>query len=323
MITLRFDMRLGAVGPRAAYGAALDMVAWAEPRLDPVVVLSEHHGVDDGYLPSPAVLASALAARTTSTSIIVAATVLPLHDPVRLAEDIAVVDHVSGGRVSWVLGVGYRPEEFALLGADWEGRGARMDEGLDVLLAALDGADLAPHGRPGTVHPTPEARPVLFVGGGGRRAARRAARTGLGLFAQTDADGLGEAYAAACAEHGVEPGLCVLPPPDLPVSVFVADDVDRAWEELGPHLLRSATEYAAWNGGSTSTASLSTSTTVEELRVEGGAYRVVTVEEAVEMASSGALTLHPMCGGIPPEVAWPYLARVADEVVPAVGAAAG
>ncbi|HEX7131784.1 MAG TPA: hypothetical protein VF228_04380, partial [Iamia sp.] len=106
--------------------------------------------------------------------------------------------------------------------------------------------------------------------------------------------------------------------PDLPLSVFVADDVDAAWDEIGPYLLANAIDYAAWNGGSTTTASLSTAATVEALRAEEGAYRIVTPDEARTMAAEGSLNLHPMCGGIPPEVAWPYLRRVATEVAPAL-----
>ncbi len=318
MFTMRFDMRLGSCDARDAYRAALDMVGWAEPLLAPVVVLSEHHGVDSGYLPSPGPLAAAMASRTTSTYVMIAATVLPLHDPVQLAEDIAVIDHLSGGRVGWVFGAGYRKEEFDLLGADWADRGARMDEHLAILLDALNGHDLAPHGRRGSLVAALESLPQLFVGGGSRRAARRATRFGLGLFAQTDSGDLGQVYEAECDRLGVAPGMCVLPPPDLPVSVFVADDVDEAWAEIGPYMLSNAIDYAAWNGGAGTTASLSASTTVEELRAERGAYRIVTVDEAVDMASTGSVTLHPMCGGIPPDLAWKYLRRVADDVVPAV-----
>jgi alkanesulfonate monooxygenase SsuD/methylene tetrahydromethanopterin reductase-like flavin-dependent oxidoreductase (luciferase family) len=322
VFSLRFDMRLGDVDARTAYAATLDMVEWAEAPLAPVVVLSEHHGVEGGYLPSPGPLAAAMAARTTSTFIMVAATLLPLHDPVRLAEDIAVIDHLSGGRVGWVFGLGYRPEEFALLDVEWAGRGRRMDHHLRVVLDALDGLDLTTHGRPGSVRPAVVPRPQLFVGGGSGHAARRAARFGLGLFAQTDAGGLGDLYAAECERLGVEPRMCVLPPPDLPLSVFVADDVDAAWDEIGPYLLSNAIDYAGWNPGSTTTASLSQASTVDELRADLGAYRIVTVDEAVAMATSGSLSLHPMCGGIPPEVAWPYLRRVADEVAPALPAPA-
>ena len=96
-MTLRFDMRAPSFGATttALYGAAIEMCTWAETRGAVVVVLSEHHGSEDNHLPVPLVLASAIAARTTSISIMVAALVLPLYDPVRLAEEMSVLDIIS------------------------------------------------------------------------------------------------------------------------------------------------------------------------------------------------------------------------------------
>ena len=105
MFTLRFDMRAPDFGARATalYSAAPEMSAWAESRGCFAAVLCEHHGSEDGYLPSPIVLASAIAARTERLllSLVV---ILPFYDPVRLAEDLAVLDIISEGRVSVVFG---------------------------------------------------------------------------------------------------------------------------------------------------------------------------------------------------------------------------
>jgi alkanesulfonate monooxygenase SsuD/methylene tetrahydromethanopterin reductase-like flavin-dependent oxidoreductase (luciferase family) len=320
MYGMRFDMRLSAAAPaRDQYQAALDMVAWAESRGGTLVIVSEHHGVPDGYLPSPAVLVSAMAARTTSTFIIVAAALLPLYDPVRLAEDICVVDHVSGGRVAWVLGLGYRREEFEMFGVDWKRRGAIADEKLSIVLQALNGVPFEYEGRAIHVTPATPVRPQVSWGGGSQAAARRAARFGLDFFGQTNVGGLAEAYREECEKLGRPAGTCMLPAPGDPTVVFVADDVDKAWEEIGPYLLRDATTYAAWNADTVSTASLSQGTTIDELRAECGAHRILTVEEAIELGRAGGmLPLHPLCGGIPAELAWPYLVRVAEEVEPAL-----
>src|SRR3954467_1432013 len=96
---MRFDLRAPASGaPRAElYAAALDMAAWAETRGCVSAVLCEHHTSDDGYLPSPLILASAMAARTTTLPITIAVVLLPLYDPVRLAEEMAVLDIISNG----------------------------------------------------------------------------------------------------------------------------------------------------------------------------------------------------------------------------------
>ncbi|WP_226930863.1 hypothetical protein [Parafrankia sp. CH37] len=81
--------------------------------------------------------------------------------------------------------------------------------------------------------------------------------------------------------------------------------VDRAWEEVGPHLLHDAVSYASWNEADqrtdTTTTSLSFATTVDELRAENRSHRVMTVEEAVELARGGqTINLHPLVGGLPP-----------------------
>src|SRR6478736_7430068 len=132
MFTLRFDMRAPewGAGIEDLYAAAIEMAAWSEGRGAVVTVLSEHHATEDRHLPSPLVLASAIAARTETLAIMVAAAVLPFYEPVRLAEDMAVLDIISRGRVAYVLGVGHRREEFEHFGLETAGRGARADEQL-------------------------------------------------------------------------------------------------------------------------------------------------------------------------------------------------
>ena len=127
------------------------------------------------------------------------------------------------------------------------------------------------------------------------------------------------AYEEASRRAGHEPGWCYLPPRDLPTSLFVADDLDRAWDELGPYLMHDARSYAAMNAGDHATTSFSFAGSVEELRAEARSHRIITVAEAIELARSGLpLPLHPLVGGLPPEIAWRYLRTVTDEVVPAL-----
>jgi alkanesulfonate monooxygenase SsuD/methylene tetrahydromethanopterin reductase-like flavin-dependent oxidoreductase (luciferase family) len=273
----------------------------------------------DGYLPSPLVLATALAARTTTLPIMTAALVLPLYDPVRLAEDLVVLDIISGGRVSHVAAVGYRPEEYEHHGVDFARRGRIAEEHLALLLRAKTGEPFEHEGR--RIHVTPPpvtpGGPRIAWGGGSAPAARRAGRHGLDFLAQGGDPALADVYAAEARAHGHEPGSCFIPPTDLPTTVFVAGDVDRAWDELGPHLLHDVVSYAAINEGNTHTASLSTATTVDELRAEDRSHRIVDVDGAVELIRSGTpLNLQPLAGGLPPEVAWRYLRTVTDEVMP-------
>ena len=157
-----------------------------------------------------------------------------------------------------------------------------------------------------------------MYGGGSVAAARRAARFGLGFFAQTWADGLEDAYRDECARLGNEPGMCFVPSSDAATTVFVAGDVDRAWKEIGPFMLHDAQMYASWLGDSAA-ASKSHATTVDELRAERGAYRVLTPAEAVAyIRTHGPLSMQPLCGGCPPELAWESLRLIAGEVLPAL-----
>ena len=277
------------------------------------IVVSEHHASGDGYLPSPFVVAGAMAAATSSTPIVVAVTLLPLLDPVRLAEDIVTLDHLSEGRAMVVLGIGYRPVEYELYGVDFGRRGAIAEEKLTRLLELLDAARDETVAARVTPAPYSTPRPLLAWGGGSVAAARRAGRHGIGFFAQTDAPGLREEYESAARGAGHAPGLCVLPSPAAPYAVFVADDEEQGWRDVGPSLLLDAVAYHQWNqaaGSERDTASLTAATTVDELRRVQGAHRVVTPAEARRvLADHGLLTLHPLCGGLDPDVAWPYLRR--------------
>ena len=137
---IRFDFRVPAFAttPRKAiYDASLEMARFADERGFQAVILSEHHCVDDGYLPSPLVMAAAVAARTQRIAITVSALLAPLHDPVRLAEDVAVLDILSGGRFSFTAGLGYRPVEYHATSREFARRGRILDELLETLLEEL------------------------------------------------------------------------------------------------------------------------------------------------------------------------------------------
>ena len=320
---LRFDMRAPASSPATIdelYAAAIEMAAWGEANGAASVVVSEHHASPDGYLPSPLILAAALAARTSTVPITVAALLVPLHDPLRLAEDMAVLDVVSRGRVAYVAGLGYRAEEYEMFGRSMGERGRRMEECLTVLRQAWSGEEFEYDGRTVRVTPRPitPGGPMLFYGGGSTAAARRAARFGLGFFAQTWRADLEQIYNDECARLGTTPGMCFVPSGDAATTVYVADDVDRAWEQLGPYMLHDARVYASWLQD-LSAASKSVAPTVEALRAERGAYRVLTPDEAIEYARAhGSLALHPLCGGCPPALAWETLHLVAERVLPAL-----
>ena len=317
---IRFDCRCPAFSPaepQEVFQAALDMAEWADDKGFTALVLSEHHGAEDGYLPSPLVMAGAVAGRAPRIPITIAALLLPLHDPVRVAEDLAVLDLLSGGRVSVVAGLGYRPEEYALFDVPWEARGKRMEQQLETMLRAWSGEALEVDGHQVQVTPLPATRPhpTVFVGGSTELAARRAARLGLGFWPALHDPELEQAYQDECERVGKEPGMVAMPPPEYS-TVFVAEDPDDGWERLGPHLLHDTVAYKSWQRAGQRSAVESDASTVEELRA-GGLFRILTPAECIEHAQrTKALALHPMCGGIPPDVAWESLRLVESEVLP-------
>ena len=196
---MRFAIRASAPDPdsRAAlYAATIDMAQWAETKNCAGAILSQHHAVEDGYLPSPVPLAAAMAARTRTIPINVAALLLALYEPVKLAEDLAVVDLISRGRVSYVVGIGYRDEEFAMFGVvrrgtRRRGRGADPPAPAPVVRRTAgarraDGPGHAPAVHPGwPVHRLRRGDRGGGPSGGASRVdvhgrdARRLARAGL------------------------------------------------------------------------------------------------------------------------------------------------
>ena len=319
MFTMRFTMRSADADPRAragSYAAMLDMVAWADTRGAVAVILSEHHGAEDGYLPSPVPVAAAIAARTSSLPVMVAALVLPFYEPVKLAEDLAVIDLLSRGRVSYVIGLGYRDEEFAMFGVNRRGRARLAEERIGVLRRLWADERVRVDGRWARITPAPftPGGPVLCYGGGTEAAARRAGRLGMMFIAETHDAGLEGAYRDAAGRAGVaDPPGCLIQPPGVPLTVFVAEDPDRAWAELGPCLLTDATSYRQWNAGRPATASVSAATSVAGLRAEQGPYQILTPAQAAGYISQGIpLALQPLLGGLAPDVAWRYLETAAS-----------
>ncbi len=234
-LSLKFDLRAPAFGtdPADLYAAALDMCAWADAAGFDCVRFLEHHGSDDRYCPSPLVMAAAAAARSRRVRIRVRALILPLHDPVRIAEDAAVVDVISRGRLELVIAAGYVAAEFAMFGRRLADRPRLVEEGVEVLKQAWTGEPFAYQGRPAVValRPHRRPRPPIVLGGSSPAAARRAARIADGF--EPTSRPLYDVYTAECARLGIRPGP---PPPLAPRGQFlyVSEDPERLWRELGP-----------------------------------------------------------------------------------------
>jgi hypothetical protein len=326
-LTFRFDMRNpGARVPGAAlYGAMLDMCAWGDGLGFDEVYLCEHHGAPDGYLPAPIALGAAVAARTERIRIHLTALVVTLHQPLRIAEDLAVLDLVSNGRLTVTAGMGYRPHEFAMMGVDDSRKLERYLQALATLKKAWGGEPFDYEGRRVRVTPRPvqPGGPPLLMGGSSEAAAERAARMGFGF--KPGFPPHYEVYRQALHRLGRP-----VPPPypdQQPVFLHVTEDPDRDWPVVGPCALYAARSYAEWSlerrGGTTLFDR--TLTSLEDAR-RNPMFQVVTPGQCLDFARSlaphGELVFTPLIGGLDPALAWQSLGLFEREVLPGLRALA-
>jgi alkanesulfonate monooxygenase SsuD/methylene tetrahydromethanopterin reductase-like flavin-dependent oxidoreductase (luciferase family) len=228
------------------YAQALELAAEAERLGFDSVWTSEHHFVDDAYLPSVLPLSAAIAARTQRVAVGTGLLLAPLHEPVRIAEDAAVVDLISNGRLVLGIGLGWRVEEFDGLGIPVAERVSRLEDSIAVYRQAWRGELVT--GGEGLRYPNVPVRPVptrpggppIWVGGFDERAIRRAGRLGDGFLASdvtppSFAEQVAIAREAhAAAGRGADLSISV----HLPTFAWRGDD---AWE-----LVRDHHRYVAW-----------------------------------------------------------------------------
>jgi len=201
----------GLDGP-AFYRRTLDQIRLADELGYDHVWITEHHFVDDGYMPSPLVVSAAIAAVTERIRISQDVMLLPFTHPVRLAEDLAVLDTLSGGRIMVGAGMGYVPSEFAGMGIARSERRARTDDTLAVLQRAwaeeeFDFDGEIHHLRGVRVRPRPvqPGGPPLWVAAMSEAGARRAARFHAGLLPQGDRAAVVDPWVAAVRADGRDP----------------------------------------------------------------------------------------------------------------------
>jgi probable F420-dependent oxidoreductase len=163
------------------YAESLEEVTRAEALGFDSVWMEEHHSVTNHYWPSPLTVLAGFATRTSRVRLGTDIAVAAFHHPVRLAEDVAMLDVMSGGRVTLGIAIGYKPDEFALYGVDLEKRGARFEEQLAIMRGLWSGARVSFKGTYYTVEgrlepgPVQKPHPPLWIGGWGDITLRRAA----------------------------------------------------------------------------------------------------------------------------------------------------
>ncbi len=236
------------------YRDYLDLVTLAEAEGLDSAWVSEHHFSEDGYLPSLLPMLAAFAAVTSRIELGTGVVLAPFHDPIRLAEDFAVVDQLSGGRTLCGLGIGWRDEEFRSFGIDMASRTARLREIVDVLRAAWsdDRFDFrGKHYRYDQVGVTPKpARvPPILIGGFVDAAIRRAGKIGDGyISSRAQPERVAQAFAMA-SEARAKAGHQGAPIVGLLQNAFVTDDPDRDWPMIRAGIGHQLGVYAGWRMG--------------------------------------------------------------------------
>jgi len=319
MVGIRYDLRVPPFATTThaeMYAACLDQCEWADRLGLDIIVLSEHHGVEDGFMSAPVTLAAAVAGRTRNIQINIAAVLLPLHDPVRLAEQFAVASLVSGGRVGFVAGLGYRQEEFDMAAVDRKRRGSLLEEYVGVMRQCWSGEAFEWRGRTIRATPKPASPPMLLVGGSTEKAARRAAKLHAGFFPAIGDQRLADIYTEECARVGFHGGFVSMP--NGPGFVHVSEDPERDWQRLAPHALYDAQTYAAWQTPDQRSSMHVEGTTLEAVRASG-AYVVLTPDDCVTLAQeTGRVIMHPLMGGMPPALGWESLHLFEQKVLPRI-----
>ena len=329
---LTFDLRNPAWSDKSFdqfYADFLDMAAWADGNGFDRITVSEHHFVDDGYLPSPFVAAGAVAARTKKMRIATGVALLPLKHPVQVAEDGAIVDIISGGRFELMVGAGYRNEEYEGYGISIKTRPGRMEEGVEIIKKCWAEETFSFEGRYWTLKnvnvtpkPIQKPRPPILMGGASPASARRAARIADGYSPVSQR--LSEFYRDELRAQGKDPGP--IPPADVPRQprnfLHVAKDPEAAWKIVGPYAMHTANSYAEF-AGSLRHSPFQPASNPDDL-LGKGTDEVMTPEQLVELGkgieavdpADAALSFRPLMGGMPSEEGRRCLELVASEVMP-------
>lgn len=298
------------------YQNTLDQIRWVDQQNVPVTInFCEHHGSEDDYMSGSMMLASAVAA-TTKHVRLRTNVIIPFHNPLRVAEDIATLDLISNGRAEILALAGYLPSEMEMFGIDPKKRGELMEEGLHVLREAWKGETFEYQGRKCRVRPRPVQQPhiPIIIGGAVPPAARRAARLG-DAFCPAVPDSYG-VYEAECQKLGVKP----VNEAKLAFGfLYVSENPDETWEKLAPYASYETNCYARWMSDGGIDAYFEESTDYDELR-KNGPYTVMTPEQCIEackeLDDDHIIMLHPLIAGQHLDVANNTVKLFFEKVVP-------
>ncbi|MGW4577164.1 LLM class flavin-dependent oxidoreductase [Rhodococcus aetherivorans] len=234
------------------YARIIEQATLAEEAGLDSIWLSEHHGATDGYLPSLLPIAAAILGATTRLVVGTAVLLAPFHNPLRLAEDVAVLDQMSGGRFILGMGTGWRRGEFRSFGVNMATRGRALEETVEILRRAWQGGRFGFEGRvhridSAIVRPEPftPGGPPIWLGGTGPRALDRAGRLGDGFFGVCTPFDPAMATFSQVLESVPEHRRAGFSFGQLR-SGFIADDPELGWKLTGRGMTYTMDVHARW-----------------------------------------------------------------------------
>jgi len=310
------------------YAETLDFIAWTESVGFAGAWVPEHHGAEDGYMPSPLVALAAIAARTKQIKLGSAIALAPLYHPVRFAEECAVLDALSDGRLEIGVAIGYRRREAEAYGVDFSTRGRRTDEFLDIVTRLWSGESLTYEGKHfviknAAIVPSPKrGRIPLYIGGFTDKAIERAAKYGDGYFGNME---ICDLYAEKLRVAGKDAAGARVRIQGL--FTVVAHDREKAMEELAPYFLHVNNSYGQWLNEDRPATGFADKTLLKPMSLEAfkasGILNIISPAQAIatfnEMQAKAPVEHFMMMlpPGIPPAKFSAYAEIFAKEVIPA------
>lgn len=319
-LNLRYDMNRPEFGTShpALYRTAIEQAVWADQLGFTQVFLAEHHGAEGGYCPSSMILAASILGATRTIVAHLSALVVTMHDPLRLAEDLAVLDNLAPGRIWLTAGMGYRPHEFEMFGRDITKKLAIMNETMATLKNAWTGEPFEYQGRTVRVTPAPATPggPKIYMGGSTEKSAIRAGRAGYQYF--PGHPDLFNIYRSEREKAGFPPPEPLMKP--AASFLYVSDHPERDWPILAPHVSYATNTYAEWaKERGIGDTRYKAAETVEALKALPN-IKVLTPDDCFaylrELGAGTSVTFHALFGGLDPEVSWRGLKLFERDVLP-------
>jgi alkanesulfonate monooxygenase SsuD/methylene tetrahydromethanopterin reductase-like flavin-dependent oxidoreductase (luciferase family) len=322
-----FDFRqppeLSRLSSQEFYTAMFQQVEYLDQAGFDTIWTTEHHFTDDGYLSAVMPMLAAIASRTKRVKIGSYVILAPFYHPLRLAEDTALIDVLSNGRLRLGIGLGYRHEEFEAFQTPQKERLGRTLETLEILKRAWTGERFSFEGKYFTINdarvlpkPISQPHPELLWGGMAPQAIRRGAKLDMGFACNLGAKEI-KLYHEALRELGKDPSSYSIVNSRL---VFVADTEEQAWETIKPALMYQMAMYGKWLSEGAVESGGHYRPDAEALRksaILGPPERVTSMlREVINGVPMTEITLMMQFPGLDPSKTMTSLDRFATEVLP-------